>query len=75
MTNKGVKLLLLGLTAVLFGLMLVFAGFVFPLLDAAPYLINAGHPIGEEVVGIVLFALIVGIAGLAVALVGLGRTD
>lgn len=74
MTNTGVKLLLLGLTVVLFSLVLVFASFVFLLLDAAPYLFNAGHPIGEEVVGILFLALIVGVVGLTVALFGHGRT-
>ena len=75
MTDKRVKLLLFGLTAVLFALVLVFAGFVFLLLDATHYLINAGHPIGQEVTIIVLVALLIGGAGLAVAYVSIASTD
>lgn len=72
MTNKGVKQLLLGLTVVLFSLMLVLAAVVFLLLAAAPY---PGRPNSEGAVVLVFFAFIAGIGGLVLAFAGLGRAD
>ena len=65
MTNKGVKQSLFGLATVLYSLM--FAGFVYLILDAAQRVPDIG-PEGKVVVWFVLSALMVSILGLAIVL-------
>lgn len=75
MTNNGVKQLLFGLAILPFSLVIVFAAFVFLLLDAALATINTPSPIGQDAGLFVWVALGVGVIGLAVAFFGFGRAD
>ncbi len=79
MNTKGVKLLLFSLVITLFSLMLVFAGFVYPLLDVAVAVIstasNYSYHVGRGVFFILVLAVIAGIGGLFAAWFGLNRND
>ena len=75
LNTRSVKRLLFGLVIMLFGFILVFAGFVLLLLDVAVRVINADSSVGQEVGIILLFAVFVGVIGLAVAYVGFAWND
>ncbi len=76
MNAKGVKLLLFSLIIMLFSLMLVFAGFVYLLLSAAPHLFNGAYPPpGRGAYYILVLAIVAGIGGLFVAWFGINRND
>ncbi|HEX8035816.1 MAG TPA: hypothetical protein VF510_18315 [Ktedonobacterales bacterium] len=79
MNTKGAKLLFFSLIITLFSLMLVFAGFVYLLLDVAAAVIstasNYSYHIGRGVFFILVLAVTAGIGGLFVAWFGLNRND
>lgn len=75
LNTKNMKPLLFGLMMMLFRFILVCAGFVLLLLDVAVRVINTDSSVGWEVGIILLFAIIVGGMGLAVAYVGIASKD
>lgn len=75
MNTRSVKRLLFGLIIMLFSFILVFAGFVLLLLDVAVRVINTDSSVGTEVGIVLLFAVFVGVIGLAVAYVGFAWND
>ena len=75
LNNRSAKWLLFGLVITLFGVMLVFAAFMFLLIDAAGTVINTFPPAGQEIGIFVWIAIGMGVVGLGVAWVGVARND
>ncbi|PWT74931.1 MAG: hypothetical protein C5B60_06095 [Chloroflexi bacterium] len=73
--SRSAKRLLFGAVLTLFSLMLVFAAFVSLQVEVAGMTMRTFTGFGQDIIAMVWVAIIVGIVGLAVALLGITRND